>query len=194
MSISAPPTPLCRCGSCVMADRLAVEQGDAGRAGASARAVDRIDLPPRATAHDVIRLNNMHRGSAPLDVLRAVLVDRLAGDIALVSSFGAESAILLDLAARIDPAVPVLFLDTGKHFPETLAYRDEIAARRPAFDFPRGTTRMGRQFWQSLPMRFVFGGHWFRLGDSLFNFRCGLGRWSARWLAGVRAIFDPSGS
>ena len=111
-----------------MADRVAVEQGDAGQAGASARTVDRITLPPRATAHDVIRLNNMHRGSAPLDVLRAVLVDRLAGDIALVSSFGAESAILLDLAARIDPAVPVLFLDTGKNFPETLAYRDTLIA------------------------------------------------------------------
>ena len=107
-----------------MADRVAVDQGEQQ----AARAVDRITLPPRATAHDVIRLNNMHRGSAPLDVLRAVLVDRLAGEIALVSSFGAESAILLDLAARIDPAVPVLFLDTGKHFPETLAYRDALIA------------------------------------------------------------------
>ena len=47
----------------------------------------------------------------------------------MVSSFGAESAALLHLVSRIDPSVPVLFLDTGKHFPETLAYRDELADR-----------------------------------------------------------------
>jgi len=51
-----------------------------------------------------------------------------AGRIALVSSFGAESAVLLDLVARIDRTVPVIFLDTGKHFPETLAYRDRLIA------------------------------------------------------------------
>ena len=93
------------------------------------RTPDRITLPPRATAQDVIRLNNMFRGSTPDDVLRAVLCDRIAGEVALVSSFGAESAVLLDLVARIDPATPVFFLDTGKHFPETLAYRDELEAR-----------------------------------------------------------------
>ncbi len=96
---------------------------------AEARVRDRIALPPRATAQDAIRLNNMFRGATPDDVLRAVLCDRIAGEVALVSSFGAESAVLLDLVARIDPATPVFFLDTGKHFPETLAYRDELAAR-----------------------------------------------------------------
>ena len=53
----------------------------------------------------------------------------MVGDVALVSSFGAESAALLHLVASIDPTVPVLFLDTGKHFPETLAYRDTVAER-----------------------------------------------------------------
>ncbi|WP_164076162.1 phosphoadenosine phosphosulfate reductase domain-containing protein, partial [Stenotrophomonas maltophilia] len=52
----------------------------------------------------------------------------MLGEAALVSSFGAESAALLHLVAQADPNVPVLFLDTGKHFPETLAYRDELAA------------------------------------------------------------------
>jgi phosphoadenosine phosphosulfate reductase len=47
----------------------------------------------------------------------------------MVSSFGAESAALLHLVSKIDASVPVLFLDTGKHFPETLAYRDELAER-----------------------------------------------------------------
>ena len=58
-----------------------------------------------------------------------MLTEGLAGRIAAVSSFGAESAVLLHLIASIDPAVPVLFLDTGKHFTETLAYRDELIAR-----------------------------------------------------------------
>ena len=48
------------------------------------------------------------------------------GRIALVSSFGAEAAILLHLVARIDAATPVLFIDTGKLFAETLAYRDRL--------------------------------------------------------------------
>jgi len=46
--------------------------------------------------------------------------------IAVVSSFGAESVILLHLVARIDPSTPVLFLNTGKLFPETLRYRDRL--------------------------------------------------------------------
>jgi phosphoadenosine phosphosulfate reductase len=47
--------------------------------------------------------------------------------VAIVSSFGAESAVLLALVAEVDPAAPVLFVDTGQHFAETLAYRDELA-------------------------------------------------------------------
>lgn len=51
----------------------------------------------------------------------------LKGRVAVISSFGAESAILLDEIARIDPSVPVFFLDTRRHFPETLSYRDELS-------------------------------------------------------------------
>ncbi|CAP57178.1 putative phosphoadenosine phosphosulfate reductase [Gluconacetobacter diazotrophicus PA1 5] len=53
----------------------------------------------------------------------------LHGRVGIVSSFGSESAVLLALAAEVDPAIPVLFLETGQHFPETLAYRDRLAAR-----------------------------------------------------------------
>lgn len=52
--------------------------------------------------------------------------DEFAGQIAAVSSFGADSAVLLDIIARVDRSVPVLFLDTGKHFEETLSYRDAL--------------------------------------------------------------------
>jgi len=62
--------------------------------------------------------------------LLAGMIGRIfAGRIALVSSFGAESAVLLHMVAQIDPALPVVFLDTGKLFPETLAYRDMLAER-----------------------------------------------------------------
>lgn len=65
----------------------------------------------------------------PMDasaVLRLAMTEAFAGSIALVSSFGTESAVLLALAAEIDPTIPVIFLDTRKLFPETLEYRDEL--------------------------------------------------------------------
>ena len=61
-------------------------------------------------------------------VLRLAIKDLFPGRIALVSSFGADSAVLLHMIASIDKATPVIFVDTGHLFPETLAYRDELAA------------------------------------------------------------------
>ncbi|MBC7801369.1 MAG: phosphoadenylyl-sulfate reductase [Gemmatimonadaceae bacterium] len=61
------------------------------------------------------------------DVLRQGFAD-YAGRIALVSSFGAESAVLLALVADLDRSVPVLFLETKRHFPETLRYRQDLTA------------------------------------------------------------------
>lgn len=61
-------------------------------------------------------------------VLHDAITRQFPGKIALVSSFGTESAILLHMIARIDKALPVIFLETGKLFPETLAYRDELVA------------------------------------------------------------------
>lgn len=97
--------------------------------GEAARSIDRLDTAPRFTAADAEALNARFADTPTKDMLAAVLAEGLAGRIAAVSSFGAESAVLLHLIASIDPSVPVLFLDTGKHFPETLAYRDEIVAR-----------------------------------------------------------------
>jgi len=61
-------------------------------------------------------------------LLRCAITESFPGRIALVSSFGADSAVLLALAAEIDRALPVLFVDTRQHFPETLAYRDRLVA------------------------------------------------------------------
>jgi phosphoadenosine phosphosulfate reductase len=93
------------------------------------RTRDQLDLAPRFSEHDAVRLNRMFRGASTLEMLEAVIRDGLAGDLAVVSSFGAESAVLLHLIASVDPSVPVLFLDTGKHFPETLEYRDLLVER-----------------------------------------------------------------
>jgi phosphoadenosine phosphosulfate reductase len=51
------------------------------------------------------------------------------GRISLVSSFGAESAVLLHMVAQVDKATPVIFLDTGRLFSHTLLYRNDLARR-----------------------------------------------------------------
>ena len=61
------------------------------------------------------------------ELLRAMAQEVFPGRLAVVSSFGAESALLLSLVAETDPGLPVIFLATGQHFPETLAYRDRLA-------------------------------------------------------------------
>jgi phosphoadenosine phosphosulfate reductase len=57
-------------------------------------------------------------------LVRLAIEDLYPGRIALVSSFGADAAVLLHMVSRIDKATPVIFVDTGQHFPETLDYRD----------------------------------------------------------------------
>ena len=99
------------------------------RTSTAARTIDRIDTGPRFSEADAVRLNRLFRGSDTREMLAGVLKDGLAGDVAVVSSFGAESAVLLHLIASVDPTTPVLFLETGKHFPETLAYRDLLIER-----------------------------------------------------------------
>jgi len=93
------------------------------------RIPDRIDTSPRFTTVDAGRLERQYAGVDAARMLEGLLRERQAGRIAVVSSFGAESSVLLHLVASIDPATPVLFLETGKHFPETLTYRDLLAER-----------------------------------------------------------------
>ena len=61
--------------------------------------------------------------------LRAAIRYLFPDRIARVSSFGADSAVLLHLVSEADPATPVIFVDTGQLFPETLAFRDELVRR-----------------------------------------------------------------
>lgn len=59
------------------------------------------------------------------NLIKAVVANH-PGKVALVSSFGAESSVLLHMVAEVDPSIPVIFLDTEKLFAETLAYRDQL--------------------------------------------------------------------
>lgn len=88
-----------------------------------------LDLVRPGDAAEAERLTEAMTACSPQDVLRASIRDFFPGRIALVSSFGAESAVLLHMASRIDPALPVIFVDTGHLFPETLRYRDRLVER-----------------------------------------------------------------
>ena len=80
-------------------------------------------------AERVAALNARYRHHAAVAVLSHVLRDPDLGRVALVSSFGAESVVLLHLVSVMAPATPVLFVDTRMLFPETLAYQADLAAR-----------------------------------------------------------------
>ena len=58
--------------------------------------------------------------------LIAALREEFGQSFGVISSFGIESAVLLDLVASVDRAIPVIFLDTGELFDETLAYREQL--------------------------------------------------------------------
>jgi phosphoadenosine phosphosulfate reductase len=87
-------------------------------------------VAPKAAADPAARarlaaLRENVRGHNAHGILTVALKE-FAGRIATVSSFGAETAVLLHLIAEIDPTTPVLFLNTGKLFGETLRYRDRL--------------------------------------------------------------------
>jgi len=80
------------------------------------------DLPPAEEFDRVLR------HAAPAEVIAAALKTVGRERLAVVSSFGTESAALLKVVADVDPAIPVIFLDTGWLFEETLIYRDTLIA------------------------------------------------------------------
>jgi phosphoadenosine phosphosulfate reductase len=82
---------------------------------------------PSALETKVAELNNSYRLHSATSVMQAALNE--AGKIALVSSFGAESVVLLHMAAITDKDTPVLFIDTQMLFTETLVYQAELSER-----------------------------------------------------------------
>jgi phosphoadenosine phosphosulfate reductase len=87
--------------------------------------------PPEAEIEalaEAASLDALYGHLPPERIIELVVRDHFAGEIAAVSSFGADSAVLLNMIAGIDRSLPVIFLDTGKHFEETLSYRDALVA------------------------------------------------------------------
>lgn len=92
-------------------------------------AFDQTERMTETAAETLARtLNAELRDAHPATILRVAL-EHFGHQLAIVSSFGAESAVLLHLAAQIDRDVPVLFLDTGMQFGQTLDYRKQLTAR-----------------------------------------------------------------
>jgi phosphoadenosine phosphosulfate reductase len=87
------------------------------------RTVRSADLPSAEA------LDGGLRSASPAEVIAAALKAVGRERLAVVSSFGTESAALLKVMADVDAAIPVIFLDTGWLFEETLAYRDTLIAR-----------------------------------------------------------------
>ena len=102
-----------------------VYQSDPGRDGRAPayrqRALTMRQAQAQALAEDL-------EGAAP-DIILKRAFDVYGGRIAMLSSFGAEAALGLKFLADAAPDTPVLFLDTHRHFPQTLSYRDRLVAR-----------------------------------------------------------------
>lgn len=77
----------------------------------------------------VSALNGRYKHHAAITVMEKALDDDDTGDVAMVSSFGAESVVLLHMVSLIAPATPVLFIDTHMLFQETLDYQTEVAEK-----------------------------------------------------------------
>jgi len=97
--------------------------------GEPARAIDVIETAPPVTPADALAMEARFAGVTAPTMLAELLTGELQQQVAIVSSFGAESAVLLHMVAAIDRDIPVVFVNTQKIFGETLAYRDDLAER-----------------------------------------------------------------
>ncbi|MEZ5779942.1 MAG: phosphoadenylyl-sulfate reductase [Paracoccaceae bacterium] len=88
-----------------------------------------LEAPLPSLDERVATLNDRYRHHSATAVLERALFDPEVGNLALVSSFGAESVVLLHLVSVIAPGTPVIFIDTQMLFPETLDYQRELAGK-----------------------------------------------------------------
>ena len=88
-----------------------------------------LEAPLDSVVDRVADLNRRYAHHAAHDVLTHALTDPQVGHAAMVSSFGAESVVLLHMLSTVDRTTPVLFVDTEMLFPETLVYQQEVAEK-----------------------------------------------------------------
>lgn len=104
------------------------------------------------------RVGIRFEGQRPQQVLQWG-IDQYRDGITLACSFGPEDVVLVDMIARIDPAVPIFYLDTDYLFPETLAVRDRIAERygvqpiavKPELTIDQQASRHGADLFERRP-------------------------------------------
>lgn len=144
------------------------------------------------------RLREAYQGLGAQDLLEVMIRSEFPGKIAVVSSFGAESAVLLHMVAEIDPTTPVIFLNTGKLFGETLRYRDRLQERlgltdiRAAGPHPADLARKDPNgaLWNADPDACCFIRKVLPLERALKGFEASItGR--KRFQTNARAIMDP---
>jgi len=112
------------------------------------------DIDPEKIGRVALRFE----GKRPQQVLQWG-ISRFRPGITLACSFGAEDVVLVDMIARIDPAVPIFYLDTDYLFPETLAVRDRLAERygmrpfavRPDITVDQQASRHGTDLFRRHP-------------------------------------------
>ena len=80
-------------------------------------------------AEDLASINQTFEGAHPRDVVRWVLEDSGLDRVAIASAFQAEGTAVMHMATQIRPDIPVLFLETGYQFAETLAFKERLAER-----------------------------------------------------------------
>ncbi len=85
---------------------------------------DSLTSPKLEAEAALLRGKYAHLSGLPL--IEALVGNELNGQIMLSSSFGAESAVLLDLVSRVDATIPVIFIDTRRLFGETLRYQKTL--------------------------------------------------------------------
>ncbi len=109
----------------------------------------------------LLRLETMYGDMDSRLLLHTVINEEFKGEVALFSSFGADSALLIAMVADINPATPILFLDTEKHFLETLEYVEtlrnklgltDIRFLKPSTELVERTDPNG-DLWSFMPNR-----------------------------------------
>ena len=112
--------------------RLASEPSPSGLSRGSLEAVGNLRVNPEddgSVESGAALYRALYAGRSAEDILTDAITLHFAGRIALISSFGAEAAVLLHLVAQVDRNTPVLFGDTGMLFEETQDYRDRLVER-----------------------------------------------------------------
>ena len=116
--------------------------------------------PAQAAAAHAALLSDRYERWRTRDLLADAIRGEFPGRVALVSSFGPESAVLLHLAASVDPAIPVIFIDTGKIFSSTHRFRDALVSQLGLTDI-----RIARPDAAVLTTQDIDSGLWLRDPD-----------------------------